>query len=83
MLRTPYASERIQRIDPKNGLKVIQLTSYPVPSEHLHYDWPSVTPDNQRVFFHSQREARRGAPWDIFRCDTDGLNLFQLTERTH
>lgn len=32
------------------------------------------------VFF-CQRYAGRGAPWDLFRCDTDGLNLFQLTER--
>jgi hypothetical protein len=29
----------------------------------------------------SQRYASRRAPWDLFRVDTDGLNLFQLTER--
>ncbi len=81
MLRTPLASERIQRIDLTTGVKVIQITSYPSPSEHLHYNWPSVTPDNGRVIIRCQRAAARGAPVDLFRCDTDGLNLFQLTER--
>ncbi len=81
MLRTPLASERIQRVDPKTGVKVIQLTSYPLPSAPFLYDWPSITPDNRRVVFFCQRFAARDAPWDIFRADTDGLNLFQLTER--
>jgi oligogalacturonide lyase len=81
MLRTPFASERIQRIDPKTGVRVVQLTGYPLPSAHLRYDWPSITPDNRRVVFFSQRTARRDAPWDLFRVDSDGLNLFQLTER--
>ena len=81
MLQTPLASERIQRIDPATGIKVIQLTSYPTPSMSLPYDWPSVTPDNGRVVIMCQRAASRSAPWDLFRCDTDGLNLFQLTER--
>ena len=80
MLRTPYASERIQKFDPTTGIKVIQLTSYPLPSAHFRYYTSSVTPDNQRVVFFCQRFAGRDAPWDIFRCDTDGLNLFQLTE---
>jgi len=81
MLRTPFASERIQRYDPRTGIKVIQLTSYPLPSAHFLYDWPFVTPDNQRLVLFCQRSAARNAPWDIFRVDADGLNLFQLTER--
>jgi len=81
MLRTPFASERIQRVDPTTGTKVIQLTAYPTPSAHLLYDWPCVTPDNRRVVLFSQRAAVRDAPWDLFRVDADGLNLFQLTER--
>jgi hypothetical protein len=28
-----------------------------------------------------QRSAGRNAPWDLFRVDADGLNLYQLTER--
>jgi len=81
MLRAPLASERITMIDPTTGIKVVQLTSYPVPSWNLLYNWPSVTPDNRRVVFTSQRYAGRTAPWDVWRCDTDGLNLFQLTDR--
>ncbi len=81
MLRSPFNSERIERIDPRTGIKVIQITSYPTPSIPLFYAWPSVTPDNQRVVFYAQRSTRRGAPTDLWRCDTDGLNLFQLTER--
>ncbi len=80
MLRTPFASERIQRVDPTTGIKVIQLTSYPSPSVHFPYDWPSVTPDNGRLVFYGQRYTAREAPWDIYRVDSDGLNLFQLTE---
>jgi len=80
MLRRPFASERIQRVDPHTGVKVIQLTSYPTPSAHLLYDWPSITPDNRWVLLFSQRAAAREAPWDLFRVDADGLNLFQLTE---
>jgi hypothetical protein len=81
MMRMPFASERIQRIDPKTGIKVIQLTGYPAPAAHFLYDWPCVTPDNRRVVLFCQRAAARGAPWDLFRVDADGLNLFQLTER--
>ena len=81
MLRMPFASERIQRVDPRTGIKVIQLTGYPAPSAHFLYDWPSITPDNKRVVLFCQRVAARNAPWDLFRVDTDGLNLFQLTER--
>jgi len=81
VLRTPFASERIQRIDPRTGVKVIQLTAYPAPAAHFLYDWPSITPDNRRVLLFCQRAAMRDAPWDIFRVDADGLNLFQLSER--
>ena len=81
MLRVPFASERVRMTDPRTGIDVIQITSYPVPSSHLGYDWPSITPDGRRFVFESQRYAGRRAPWDLFRCDTDGLNLFQLTER--
>jgi Tol biopolymer transport system component len=67
--------------DPTTGIKVIQLTSYPLPSAHFPYYWPSITPDNKRILIYSQRFLQRDAPWDIFRVDADGLNLFQLSER--
>ena len=80
MLRSPLASERIKGIDPETSIGVIRLTSYPTPAAHMLYDWPSVTPDNDRIILFSQRTVRRNAPWDLFRVDSDGLNLFQLTE---
>ncbi|HRU24893.1 MAG TPA: hypothetical protein P5569_13170 [Candidatus Latescibacteria bacterium] len=80
MLRTPHASERVQMLDPKTGIRITQLTSYPTPSVHLLYYWPSVTPDNKRIVFLGQRSVARRAPWDLFRCDTDGLGLCQLTD---
>ncbi|HRU24626.1 MAG TPA: hypothetical protein P5569_11825, partial [Candidatus Latescibacteria bacterium] len=74
-------SERVQMFDPKTGIQVVQLMSYPTPSIPLMYDWPSVTPDNRRVVFLVQRAASREAPWDIYRCDTDGLDPRQLTRK--
>jgi hypothetical protein len=80
MLRRAFASERVQRVDPHTGVKVIQLTGYPLPSAHFLYDWPCVTPDNRWIVLFCQRTMARDAPWDLFRVDSDGLNLFQLTE---
>jgi len=81
VLRSPLASERITMIDPTTRSKIVQLTSYPTPTRHLFYAWPSITPDNRRVILYCQRSTRRSAPTDLFRVDTDGLDLFQLTER--
>lgn len=74
-------SERVQMIDPKTGIQVVQLTSYPTPSEPMAYDWPSITPDNRRVILRAQRWNERDAPWDLFRCDVDGLDLSRLSKR--
>lgn len=74
-------SERIEMTDPRTGIRVVQLTSYPTPSAHFTYDWPSITPDNGRIVLFCQRFGRRGAPWDICRADVDGLNFVQLTRR--
>ena len=81
MMRMKYGSERIQMHDQETGIKVIQITSFPIQSVHLDYGWPSVTPDNRRFIFCTQQYAGRAAPWDILRCDTDGFGLFQLTDR--
>jgi oligogalacturonide lyase len=80
MLRSKFFTERTVRTDPTTGIRVIQLTNYPTPSVHFPYDWPSITPDNRYILLYSQRWTQRIAPWDIFRVDADGLNLFQLTE---
>jgi len=73
-------AERDQWVDPKTGIKVIQITSYPLPTAPFKYSWPSITPDNQRVVFFAQIYSNRDSPWDFYRCDTDGLELCQLTQ---
>ena len=80
MLQSKFFSERVQYHDPTTGIKVIQLTNYPSPAAHFPYDWPSITPDNHYILLYAQRWTQRNAPWDIFRVEADGLNLFQLTE---
>ena len=82
MLSRP-GSERIQKTDPRTGIKVIQATAYPIQSVPLDYAWTSVTPDNKSFLFATQRYGGRNAPWDLFRCDMDGVNMIQLTERDH
>jgi hypothetical protein len=40
----------------------------------------SFSLDERYVIFVAQRYAGRDAPWDIFRCSTDGVDLRQLTD---
>lgn len=80
MMKFPLNCERIEMSDPTTGIRITQITSYPSPSVHMPYDWPSVTPDNQRFILMCQRSSSRMAPYDVFRCDADGIGLVQLTE---
>lgn len=73
-------NERIEFTDSKTGVHVIQLTSYPVPSFCLPYVNINFTPDSTTLLLLSQREARRDAPWDLFRVQADGSGLTQLTD---
>jgi oligogalacturonide lyase len=75
-----YQNERIEYTDAKTGAHLIQLTSYPVPSFCLPYVNTNFTPDSKTLVFLSQREARRDAPWDLFRVEADGSGLTQLTD---
>jgi len=43
--------------------------------EHNHF-----TPDGKTVIISRQRELRPGAPADVYRVDTDGHNMTQLTD---
>ncbi|MEM1552833.1 MAG: oligogalacturonate lyase family protein [Candidatus Bathyarchaeia archaeon] len=75
-----YNHERISFTDAKTGVHLLQLTSFPTMSMSLPYFSVNFTPDSKTLIFLSQREARRDAPWDLFRVDVDGANLTQLTE---
>ncbi len=75
-----YGTERIDRIDESTGLLVRQITSFPTISLHLHYETPTFTPDGRRMIFVSMRLPQRGAPWDLFTCQSDGQDIVQLSD---
>jgi Tol biopolymer transport system component len=77
---TTYNHERIEFVDARTGVRLMQVTSFPTMSMALPYFGRNFTSDSKTLLFVSQREGRRDAPWDLFRVDTDGTNLTQLTE---
>ena len=80
---TDYGSERISLTDPETGAEYTQLTNAPVHSRVLYFEQHSFTADNRTLLFLSQRIAKRGAPWDVYRVDADGMNLVQLSDEKH
>ncbi|MEJ5251941.1 MAG: oligogalacturonate lyase family protein [Armatimonadota bacterium] len=77
---TTYNHERIEFVDARTDVRLMQVTSFPTMSMALPYHGRNFTTDSKTFIFVSQREARRDAPWDLFRVDVDGTNLTQLTE---
>jgi len=77
---TTYQHERIEFVDARTGVRLMQVTSFPTMSMALPYHGRNFTTDSSTFIFVSQCEARRDAPWDLFRVDVDGTNLTQLTE---
>jgi hypothetical protein len=75
-------TERIDRRDADTGLLVRQITSFPTPSNHMHYETPTFTPDGKRMIFLSMRIPERGAPNDLFTVGSDGKEIFQLSDDT-
>jgi hypothetical protein len=78
---TNYSSERAIVTDAKSGLRVMRLAHYSCISTNLYFEMGSFTTDETHVVFISQRGAARDAPWDLFRVQTDGMELVQVTER--
>ena len=78
-----YGPERAILKDPRSGLRVIRLTHHATISMNLYFEMCAFSADDQYVFFVSQRDAGRDAPWDLFRARTDGLELIQVTECDH
>lgn len=78
---TVYDSERAIFRDARSGLRVFRLTHGPCIATNLYFEMCSFTTDDRYVVFRSQRFAGRGAPFDLYRARTDGLELVQLTER--
>lgn len=80
---TTYGREVIERTDPVTGAFVIQLTAAQNASAKLYFELQSFLCDDRTIIFHSQRVPGRGAPVELFRVDTDGRNLTQLTDDQH
>ena len=74
-----YGSERIHYTDPRGGVTIVQLTSYPRMSWNTYFEHNHFTPDGRVIFLRS-RELRPGAPADLYCCGLDGRNLTQLTD---
>ena len=77
---TTYNHERIEFVDSRTGVRLMQVTSFPTMSMALPYFRRNFTTDSNTFVFLSQSEARRDAPWHLFRVDVDGMNLTQLTD---
>lgn len=78
---TNYSTESVQMTDPQTGAEIIQLTNNPTVSSNLYFENVNFTPDSKTVLFSSKSHAGRDAPNDLYRCDVNGRNLIQLTER--
>lgn len=74
-----YSSERRFFNDPTTGYRITQLTDFPVANAKFYFHINQFTPDSKTLVFRSTRSMRFGMI-DIFRVDTDGHNLIQLTD---
>ncbi|MBI4558740.1 MAG: hypothetical protein HY706_14255, partial [Candidatus Hydrogenedentes bacterium] len=77
---TLHDCERVFFRDPRSGLKITRLTHHPCISMNLYFEMCSFTEDDGHVVFLSQRYAGREAPFDLFRVQTNGMDLVQLTD---
>ncbi len=78
---TNYSSERAIFTDPQSGLRITRLTHSACIGSNLYFEMCSFTEDDSHVVLISQRGAGRDVPWDLFRVQTDGMELVQITER--
>ena len=76
-----YSMERIPRTDPATGVRMLQLTSYPVLSHTLYYHCPSITPDSKTLVFMTYDGHGRYATPDAWRVNLDGTDLRPVTNR--
>jgi len=76
-----YSMERIPRTDPVTGVRMMQLTSYPVLSQTLYYHCPSITPDSKTLVFITYPGGGRYTTPDAWRVNLDGTDLRPVTNR--
>lgn len=76
-----YSMERIHRTDPVTGVRMTQLTSYPVLNHTLYYHCPSITPDSKTLVFMTYAGGGRFTTPDAWRVNLDGTDLRPVTDR--
>ncbi len=78
--RQEYNWERKGFRDEQTGTEILQLTGFPTVNHAFYFHVQSFTPDSKTLLFLSYTELRRDATPNIFRVDTDGTHLIQLTD---
>jgi hypothetical protein len=71
--------ERIARIDPTTGAKILQLTSFPVTHCHLGLG-DFIAPDGSKFLLSANRFAGRNSPRDLYSIHADGSEFCFLLE---
>jgi len=72
--------ERISRTDPETGVKILQLTSFPLIHYHQYIYGQWIAPDAKSLLLFGYREPRRDSPIDVWRVSSDGSGLEKLVE---
>jgi len=67
--------ERIEHVDPKTGVRVLQLTSFPLIHYHQYCYGQWISPDCTTLLLFGYREPRRDSPVDLWRVNSDGSDL--------
>ncbi|RKN83919.1 oligogalacturonate lyase family protein [Paenibacillus ginsengarvi] len=76
-----YSPERKFLTDSETGVSITKLTAFPTVNMKLYFHVNAFTPDSKTLVFHSYKASHRDSQIDIFRVDTDGMNLIQVTDR--
>jgi len=82
----PYTYESCERIrfeDPATGVRIIQLTSFPV----IHWlggcSGQGIAADGKTILLFADRTFVRNAPRDLYRVESDGSHLALLAREPH
>ena len=72
--------ERIAREDAETGVRIMQLTSFPLMHFHQYCYGQWITPDAKTLLLFGYRELKRDAPVDLWRVNNDGTDLALVAE---
>lgn len=75
-----YSWERQFLTDPVTGVKIIKLTSFPTINIKLYLHVNAFTADSKTLVFQSYHAQKRTSGIDLYKVNTDGTELVQLTQ---